>query len=97
MVQTVISSVVKGISGRVVRRTGRGSMILVSLYPLKKIEITNHFSYKPRFNGVFSTNNLPRVKDGSYVINLNDRNSKETHWISLFIIKMQLYTLILFN
>ena len=72
-------------------------MILVSLYPLKKIEISNYFNYKPRFNGVFSANNLSRVKDGSYVINLNDRNSKETHWISLFIIKMQLYTLILFQ
>ena len=63
-------------------------MILVSLYPLKKIEISNYFSYKPRFNGVFSANNLSRIKDGSYVINLTDRNSKETHWISLFIIKM---------
>ena len=28
---------------------------------------------------------LPRIKDGLYVINLNDKNSEGTHWVSLFI------------
>ena len=28
-------------------------IISVLLYPLNNIEITNYFSYKPRFNGVF--------------------------------------------
>ena len=38
-------------------------------------------------NGVFSfsRDNLPRIKDGAYVINLDDKKSKGTHWISLFI------------
>ena len=31
--------------------------------------------------------NLPRIKNVAYVINLNDNNSKETHWVSLFINK----------
>ena len=35
----------------------------------------------------FSRNNLPRIKDIAYVINLEDKNSKETHWVSLFINK----------
>ena len=38
-----------------------------------------------RFNGAFSRNNLPKIKDGAYVINLDDKNSKATHWFSLFI------------
>ena len=29
--------------------------------------------------------NLPRIKDGAYAINLDDNQSKETHWVSLFI------------
>ena len=60
---------------------------MVLLHPLSNIEITNYFNYEPRFNGVFSRNNLPRIKDGAYVINLDDKNSKGTHWVSLFINK----------
>ena len=33
----------------------------------------------------FSEDNLPRIKDGVYVINLDDKQNKGTHWISLFI------------
>ena len=29
--------------------------------------------------------NLPRTKDGAYVINLDEKQSKEMRWISLFI------------
>ena len=54
---------------------------------MNNVEITNHFKYEVRINGVFSRNNLPRIKDGAYVINLDDRNSKGTHWVSLFIDK----------
>ena len=49
LVQPVISSVVKGISGRGVRRAGRGYIdkkFLVPLHPLSNIEITNYFNYE---------------------------------------------------
>ena len=85
--QSVISSIIKGVSGRGVRRAGRGYMkkiFLIPHHPLNNIEITNYFNCEPRFNGVFSRNNLPRIKDGTYSINLDDRNSKGTHWASLF-------------
>ena len=39
------------------------------------------------FNGVYSRDILLRVKDGAYVINLVDKQSKGTHWVSLFIDK----------
>ena len=53
--------------------------------PLSNIEITNYYKYKPRFNCVFSRNDLPRIKDGEYVIDLDDENNKVTHCNSLFV------------
>ena len=44
-----------------------------------------YFNYNPRFNGVFSRSNLPRIKDGAYVINHDDKNNKGTYWFSLVI------------
>ena len=73
LAQPVISSVVKAISGGIVLR-----------HSLSNIEITNYFKYQPRFKGVFSRNNLPRIKDGTYIINLDNKNSKGTHKVSLF-------------
>ena len=87
LVQPVISSVVKGISGRGVRRSrGRicGWKFLVPLFSLNNIEITNYLRYEPKFNDIFSRNNLPIIKDGTYVINLDYKNNKGTHWVSLF-------------
>ena len=38
-----------------------------------------------KFNGAFSTNNLPKkIKDGAYVINLDEYADVGTHWIALF-------------
>ena len=34
---------------------------------------------------VFSRGNRPRIKDGTNVINFDDKQSKWTHWVSLFI------------
>ena len=53
------------------------------LHSLNITEIINYFNYEPRFNGVFSRNSLPRIKDRAYVINLDDKNSKRTYWFSL--------------
>ena len=33
----------------------------------------------------FSRNNLPTIKDGAYMRNLDHKKSKGTHWVSLFI------------
>ena len=40
-----------------------------------------YYQNKPKFNGVYSTKNLPKIKDGVYVINLDEFKSIETHWI----------------
>ena len=87
-VQPMIFSVEKRVGGRGVRKTVRGYMdktVLVLLQPLSSIEITKYFNCESRFNGLFSNNNLPRIKDGAYMINLGDKKSKRAHWVSLFI------------
>ena len=87
LVQPVISSLVKGIIGSWVRRAGRGYInknFSDLFHSLNNIKTTNYFNHKPRFNDAFSRNNLPRIKDGAYVINLDDKSIKGTHLVSLF-------------
>ena len=78
---------VKGIGGKRVRRAGRGYMdkFLVLFHLLSITNINNYFNCESRCNGVFSRENLPRIKDRVYGINLDDKKSKEIDWVSLFI------------
>ena len=60
-------------------------IFLVSFHPSSNIEIIKYFNYESRFNGAFWRNNLPRIKDETYVINLRNKISKGTHWVLLCI------------
>ena len=54
-------------------------------HPLTNFELEMYYENEPRFNGVFSRNNLPlKIKDGAYVINLDEYADVGTHWIALF-------------
>ena len=54
-------------------------------HPLKNFEIQKYYENEPRFNGVFSRDNLPKkIKDGAYIINLDEYTDVGTHWIALF-------------
>ena len=54
-------------------------------YLLTSFEIQKYYKNEPRFNGVYSRNNLPKkIKDGAYVINLDEYADVGTHWIALF-------------
>ena len=53
-------------------------------HPLTSFEIQKYYQNEPKFNGVYSRNNLPRIKDEAYVINLDEFKSKGTHWIALY-------------
>ena len=58
---------------------------LIPPHPLTDFEIKKYYENEPRFNGVFSRNNLPKkIKDGAYVINLHEYADVGTHWIALF-------------
>ena len=52
---------------------------------LTNFEIQKYYQNEPRFNGVYSRNNLPKIiKDGAFVINLDAYAYVGTHWIALF-------------
>ena len=52
---------------------------------LTNFEMQKYYENEPRFNGVFSRDNLPKkTKDGAYVINFDEYADTGTHWIALF-------------
>ena len=58
---------------------------LMPPHPWTNFEIRKCYKNEPTFNGVFSRNNLPKkIKDGAYVINLDEYADVGTHWIALF-------------
>ena len=59
--------------------------LLTPPHSLTNFEIQKYYQNEPRFNGVYSRNNLPKkIKDGAYVINLDEYADVGTHWIALF-------------
>ena len=52
---------------------------------LANLEIQKYYQNEAKFNGVYSRNNLPKIKDGAYVINLAEFKSIGTHWIALYV------------
>ena len=56
----------------------------MALHPLTNFEIQKYFQNEPRFNSFYSINNLPKkIKDGTYVINLDEYADVSAHWIAL--------------
>ena len=51
---------------------------------LTNFEIQMHYQNEPQFNGVFSKN-LHKIKDGAYVINLDETKSVGNCWIDLYV------------
>ena len=61
------------------------NFFLIPSHPLTNFDIQMYYQNQPRFNGVYSGNNLPdKIKDGSYVLNLGDYSDIGTHWIALY-------------
>ena len=52
---------------------------------LTNFEIQKHYQNGPIFNGAYSRNNLLKIKDWTYVINLDEFKSIETHWIVTYV------------
>ena len=50
-------------------------------HPLTNFEIQKYYQNEPRFNGVYSRDNLPKIKDGAYIINLDEYSDIGTHWV----------------
>ena len=54
-------------------------------HPLTDLEIQKYYQREPKFNIVYLRNNLPKIKDGAHVINLDEYKSTGTHWITLYV------------
>ena len=60
--------------------------LLLPFHPLTNIEISEYYKNEPRFNAVYSRNNLPKtIKKGAYIINLDEYENTGTHWVALFV------------
>ena len=55
-------------------------------HPLTNFEIIKYYENESRFNGVYSRDNLSnKIKDGAYVINLDEYSDIGTHWVALWV------------
>ena len=55
-------------------------------HPLTKFETQKYCRNEPKFNGVFSRDDLlNKIKDGPCVINLDGYSDIGTHWIALYV------------
>ena len=54
-------------------------------HPLTNFAIRKYYQNEPRFNGVYSRDNLPeKIKDGAYIINLDEQSDIVTYWTALY-------------
>ena len=59
---------------------------------LTNFEIQEYYQNEPRFNEVFSRDSLPNViKNGAYVINLDECHDIGTHWVALYVQSTSVY------
>ena len=55
-------------------------------HPLTTFEIQAYYKNEPRFIGVFIRDNLPdKIKDGAYVVNLDEYSDIGTHWVAFYV------------
>ena len=47
--------------------------------PLTYFEIQKYYQNKPKIKGAYPRNNLFKIKDGAYIINLDEYKSIVTH------------------
>ena len=58
--------------------------IFHTAYRLTNFEIQK-YKNEPKFNGVYSRDNRPKIKDGAYVINVDEYSGIGTHWVALYV------------
>ena len=55
-------------------------------HSLTNFEIQKYYQKEPKFNGIYSRNDLSQIKDGAaYIINLDEYESIWIHWIALYV------------
>ena len=65
--------------------------VLIPPRLLTNFEIQKYYQNEPRFNGVYSRDNLTdKIKNGTYVINLDEYSDIGTHWIAFYEMNLEL-------
>ena len=54
-------------------------------HPLTNFEIQSYYKKETKFNGVYSRESLPKIKDEAYIINFDEYSDIGTHWVSLWV------------
>ena len=54
-------------------------------HPLTNFEIQKYYQNESKFNGLYSRNNLSKIKDVVFIINLDEYESVGTHWIAFYV------------
>ena len=54
-------------------------------HPLPNLEIQKYYKNEPRFNCVYSRDNLSKIKDGAFIIDLEEYSDIGTHWVALWV------------
>ena len=86
---SLLGDLLTNLSGKGTVRAGEGIFLKKALMPphsLTNFELKEYYKNEPRFNGVYSRHNLPKtIKNGSYVISLDEYADVGTHWIALYV------------
>ena len=53
--------------------------------PITSFKIRKYYQNKPKFNSVYSRNDLSKIKDGTHIIDLDEFESIRTYWIALYV------------
>ena len=79
------------LAGEGIIRAGYGSKgylikkNLILPYTLTNLGMQKYYQNEPKFNGVYSRDNLPdKTNDAAYVINIDEYSDIGTHWIALY-------------
>ena len=54
-------------------------------HPSANFEIQTFYQNELKFNGIYSRNNLAKIKSGAYAVNLDDNESIGNHLIALYV------------
>ena len=54
-------------------------------HPLTNSEIQKYYLNEPIFNGVYSRDNLQKIKDRAYIINVDEYSDIGTDWVPLYV------------
>ena len=59
----------------------------MATHPLTNFEIRKCYENEPRFDGVYSRDNLHKTtKNGAYLINLDEYGDVGIHWVILIVL-----------